>query len=508
MSSLPLTTKGRQGISTSLMVALLLLASMLSLMTALVTVMGNVLFLMLLLIIIVGGSLILKPRYAVWVVIIGGTIVSGLTELYLPSFQQIRWAVALLSMTLILLAAGTWMFYDKEQSKKKLSSDAKVVVGLVIIFIASVILTLISNSLSLQNSIVGLKNYFQMFGLFAALMVFQYTPKEATRFMKYIVILGLLQLPFALHQFIHFVPLRSTLEAAQLEVVAVDVVSGTFGGSAMGGGRSSTLAILAAIAILIVLGEASIKTKSILKAALYIIVFTMPLLLNEAKLFLLLLPIGLLILFRDYVVKNLIKAIALGIVVIGFLISIFAVYSILPGANSQTAISFEKYLEQNISYNFGERGYGSSLLNRTTVYPFWWHQNVEQGKLINVVFGHGPGSTNASSVVATKTLANTRYRGYGIGLTGVSALLWEVGVLGTLAVFFLLLRAYVLGGNLEKKWRGTEHWPYIKSAQAAVAFFAISMLHNNYFVSDISFQALLVLFIGYLIAMSRCARVD
>lgn len=508
MPSLPISLKGRQGISTGLMVALFISATTLALVTALVTVMGNVIFLVLLLIIIIGASLILKPRYAVWVVIIGGTIVSGLTELYLPNFQQIRWAVALLSMTLVMLAVVTWMFYDKEQAKNTLSGDAKIVVALVITLVVSVFLTLISNSLSLQNSLVGLKNYFQMFGLLAALTVFQYTPKEAARFMKYIIVLGLLQLPFALHQFIHFVPLRSTIEAAKLQVVAVDVVAGTFGGSAMGGGRSSTLAILAAIAILIVLGEVSIKTKSILKAVLYIIVFTVPMLLNEAKLFILLLPIGLLILFKDYVIKNVVKAIAFGIVLLGFLASISAVYSVLPGAKSQNVISFEKYLEQNISYNFGDRGYGGLLLNRTTVYPFWWNQNIEQGKLVNVVFGHGPGSTNASSVIAKKTLANTRYRGYGIGLTGISALLWEVGLFGTLAVLILLFRAYILGGKLEKMWRGTQYWPYIKSAQVAIAFFAISMLHNNYFVSDISFQALLVLFVGYLIVMSRCARSD
>jgi hypothetical protein len=178
-------------------------------------------------------------------------------------------------------------------------------------------------------------------------------------------------------------------------------------------------------------------------------------------------------------------------------------YSMLPGAKSQHAATLEKYFDENISYNFGNMGYGNSILNRTTVYGFWWNQTMGRGDLIKGLFGNGPGMTNSSSVVAKKTLANTKYRGYGIGLTAVSALLWEVGLLGTFAVSFLLFSAYRLGIQLQKQWKSTIHWPFLRASQIAMVLFAISMLHNNYFLTDISYQALLVLFIGYLLAMSR-----
>jgi len=62
--------------------------------------------------------------------------------------------------------------------------------------------------------------------------------------------------------------------------------------------------------------------------------------------------------------------------------------------------------------------------------------------------------------------------------------------------------AYRLGEKLEKRWHGSRHWPLIRAAQVDMPLVAISLFHNNYFVSDISFQAMLMLSIGYLMAMS------
>jgi len=280
-------------------------------------------------------------------------------------------------------------------------------------------------------------------------------------------------------------------------------VAGTFGGSMMGGGRSSTLALLASVAITLVMAQWRAGHRSLTSAALYSMVFTIPMALNEAKLFILLLPVGLFLLFRDRILRNPVKASASGLLVVGLMASLLTAYAMLPGAKSQFTASVGKLLENSLAYNFGDRGYGSLVLNRTTVYPFWWAENPGQDDYLKSIFGHGPGVTSSASLVAASNLANTRYRGYGIGLTGVSSLLWEVGLLGTLAAFMLIFMAYRLGGKLEKRWLGSHHWPFIRTAQLAMPLVALSLLHNNYFVFDISFQALLLLLIGYLVAMSR-----
>lgn len=371
--------------------------------------------------------------------------------------------------------------------------------------VVCVLFTVLANPSSVGSSLVGLKNYFQMFGLLVALAVFRYTPNEASRFMCFILILGLIQLPFAIHQFVHFVPLRSSLEAAARGIVAVDVVAGTFGGSPTGGGRSPTLALLGSIAVVLVLAQWRVGQRTSFRTGLYALVFAAPMALNEAKLFLVLLPIGVLLLYRDRILKNPLKAAVSGTLVLAVMAGLLAGYSLLPGAKSQRITSFDTYLQENLSYNIGSRGYGNLVLNRTTVYPFWWKENMGHGEYLNAVLGHGPGVTNSASSVVRDTLANTRYLGYGIGLTGLSALLWEVGLIGTTVVFLLLFMAYRLGDKLQRRWAGTRHWPFIRAAQLSMPLVAVTTFHNAYFISDISFQALTLLFIGYLMAMSRHA---
>ena len=45
----------------------------------------------------IGGFLLGKPTLALWFVIFGGLVLTGLTQLYAPQFQFIRWAFALLA---------------------------------------------------------------------------------------------------------------------------------------------------------------------------------------------------------------------------------------------------------------------------------------------------------------------------------------------------------------------------------------------------------------------------
>ena len=45
----------------------------------------------------IGVFLLVKPTLALWFVILGGLVLTGLTQLYLPQFQFVRWVFALLA---------------------------------------------------------------------------------------------------------------------------------------------------------------------------------------------------------------------------------------------------------------------------------------------------------------------------------------------------------------------------------------------------------------------------
>ena len=88
-------------------------------------------------------------------------------------------------------------------------------------------------------------------------------------------------------------------------------------------------------------------------------------------------------------------------------------------------------------------------------------------------------------------------------MTALSSLLWEVGLVGTVTVFAVFLLAYRLGGRLADRWRGTLHWPRLKAAQIAIPLFFVCLLHNSYFLFDLSFQTMLMIILGYLLTMTR-----
>lgn len=458
---------------------------------------GSPVLLVLFLALIVGCICIAMPKMAVWVAVVGSIVLSGVTELYFPQFQQVRWAVSLLSMGLIVISLGAGFF---SQKNIKLPNDSVITLVMVLLLFASVILTLLANPTGLNNSFIGLKNYFQMYGILFSLAFFHYSPEQAKRFMQFLFVLSLIQLPFALQQFIYYVPLRNTALAAQHNIVAVDIVAGTFGGALYGGGRSPSLALLQSIGILIVLLKWNVRENKAALTIIYSLILFIPMALNEAKLFIVLIPVGLLITFNKEILAHPIKTMVSMVAMFSLLFALLFVYSLLPGEHFST---FEAFMDESLSYNVGDKGYGSAVLNRTTVYSFWWGQHFLHGDFLHALFGHGLGQTNSSGINVEHNLANSTYAKYAIGLTGVSALLWEVGLVGTIVYFILLFFAFQVGSRVLKVWSGSSHFVYIKAAQATIAMFAISMFHNNYVVIDVATQGLIMLVIGYLLAMSR-----
>lgn len=458
---------------------------------------GSPVLLAIFLSLIIGCICIAIPKMAVWVAVVGSIVLSGVTELYFPQFQQIRWAVSLLSMALIVISLGAGALSRRDE---KISYESKITLVMVLLLFASVALSLIANPSVLKNSIIGMKNYFQMYGVLLSLAFFKYSAENAKRFMQFLFVLSLVQLPFALQQFIYYVPLRDTVLAAQHNIVAIDIVAGTFGGNLYGGGRSSTLALLQSIAILIVLLKWTVKENKTALTLFYGFWIFIPMALNEAKLFIVLIPLGLFIAFRKEILAHPIKTLISIIVMVSLLLALLFVYSLLPG---QQFTSFESFMNESIAYNMGDKGYGSAVLNRTTVYSFWWSQNISHGDILHSLFGHGLGQTNSAGVNVDHNLANTIYAKYAIGLTGTSAMLWEVGLVGTAVFFMFLFFAFRLGTALVNTWAGSSQWPYLKAAQASIVMFAISMFHNNYLVTDIGTQALMMVVVGYLLAMSR-----
>jgi len=454
-----------------------------------------------LLALLAGLALIAFPDAGIWVVIVGALVAAGLIDLYMPSLRPLVWGLSLLSMGMAGIALIKALF-GQVRNRTVAKEEAELAIC-ALIFVLCAIFSSLANWHGISGFLVGLKGYFQVWGLLVAIYFLTKDELDARRLISFFLLLGILQFPFVLHQFLVLAPQRSGIVFAEHGIVAGDIVTGTFGGSMMGGGRSSNLALLCVFSVTIMLAQWRSGLITTGRAVLATLFLLFPMFLSEAKLFLVLLPIALFLLFRDRILRDPLKAIA-GTVALGaLLMAIFFAYSLLPSTKSQGVSSLKEMLHQNIEYNIGKRGYGNLLLNRSTVYLFWFKEHAHSDMLVAALIGHGPGATSGGTALNDDSLAYKRYRGYGIGLTGLSSLLWEVGLLGTAAALAIFFSAYRLGGRLVEQWQGTAHWPALKSSQVAIPFFAVSLLHNNYFVFDLSFQTMLIVILGYLLVMAR-----
>lgn len=453
-----------------------------------------------------GAALLNAPRVMVWVIIAGGLGVVGMVELYLPQFQAIRWGVAVLSICVGVISTVAWL--AEKQRRLKAFKGSLALAAMLLLFACAALVAAATGAAPLGIAVVGLKNYFQMWGLMLALAWLSYKPVDATRFITFLGLLAVMQLPFVLHQFLVLVPQRSGVADGERGIVAVDIVAGTFGGDMAGGGRTSNSAVLAPIAITLFLAQwkQGFRQPS---SALWLTAFAFsPILFNEAKLALVLIPVALFLLFRDMLVKRPLAwlmgagglALCMAFVVV--------VYSFLPGAESQKSKSVADFITSSIEYNVGNSGYGFSILNRSTVYRFWWKEHEKTGDVLHILLGHGPGFSNTTAIDRGDIAQASRYAGYEIGLTGLSSLLWDTGLIGAGSFAMMLFMAYRLGGHLRQKWAGTPHEPAVITAQIGIVFIAISLLHNNFVTFDIGFQTMLAMLIGYLFAMSRAPVKD
>lgn len=455
-------------------------------------------------VLIAGAVLVMKPLAGTWIVIIGSLIFSGLIDLYLPGLQPIKWALAGLSMG-VALVAYVFSSNPHKIGGNKLGPSSSLIFWLWTFF-AYVILLSLFNWHGFAKFVTSFKGYFQVWGVLIALYYLVNKEADSRRIVKFILILGVIQLPFVFHQFFVLIPQRTSEEFALRGMVAADVVAGTFGGSMTGGGRSSSLALLCALGITLALSyyrEHIWKLKTVL---IFLSVFMVPMFFSEAKLFIVLLPVALFLLYKDKLLEDPLKFIFGAIGVLLLLASIFFAYSLIPGADSQQSLSLQDMWDSNVSYNFGDRGYGNLLLNRTTVYAFWVEENFRLTEILHILFGYGAGETQGGVLMHEASELLRKYPGYGISLTGISTILWELGLVGLVIVAMVFISAYKLGSNLLRNSKYPLSKPMINAARISVVLFAISLLHNSYFFFDLSYQSLFVLVFGYLLVMYKISR--
>jgi len=441
---------------------------------------------------LIGGLIMLSsPSLLLWSVLAGGLVASGLAMLYAPQLQLIRWGVAIASVMLVALAL---IENISRRSMGKGGAISPIAWQLLALFFVTA-LSGWANGQGVTQLVIGLKSYFQVAGLFFALVMMPWPRRVIDLFPRLMLYTAFFQLPFVAHQYLFLVPLRTGFGEG---VVPYDVVAGTFGASKFGGGANAVLSAFMLIVFAVLLSLWNNKAISLRRLIILSVPLLIPVFINESKVSILYLFVIVCVIFKNEIILRPARAILSAGFLALTLTSLMFAYSAFY---ADEADGIQGFIAGTIEQNFSDtEGHGEFYLNRTSAISFWFQEHSLDEPMY-LLIGHGPRASRegGSGLDAGATLASTRYPGMGIGLTGVPALLWETGVLGLTLVAGMFWVAFRSAGILRQRYRSDSYKAGIFSGlQAGVVILALSMFHKSFFVFDIGYQTLIMLLFAYL----------
>lgn len=389
---------------------------------------------------LLGVLLLQAVGAAVWLVLVGTLLVTGPLVMHAPGLVRLRWLFSILGFFL-LAAAVVHEGANRDPRRPGLPFFMK----LALVFVVYAVGMLFAGDGPLEQGLGAIKRYFQYWGLAFALAAVTFRPSQVRRWLAFVLLLALVQLPFAVYQRLVLMPRRLNMPDS---VVPVDIVAGTMEGSITGGANNNVMVYLL---ITVFAGLLALRREGAIRGpALWLLlpVVAAPLALGETKLAVVLLPIALLAIGGDLVRRRPLVFAAGALVTAAAVATLFYSYVQLQAAEGREGMTFEQRLEQNIEYNFGARGYfGGSSLNRGNVVPYWWSRHGARDPF-GTLFGHGLGASHGPGGADSRGHMDRQHRGYSIGLTAIAVLLWDVGLVGAALFLATIVGAAVTAGRL------------------------------------------------------------
>lgn len=369
---------------------------------------------------------------AVWLILVGTLVVAGPLIYEMPGLAKISWLFAMLGFFLAVIGMITGAMHRNDVAR-----SAPPFVAVTIVFALYAILAQFFAEGGMLEALAGFKRYFQFWGLLLAIAYVPFSEKNVRRWCGFLLIVGLLQLPFALWQRLVLVPKLLNMP----EIIPLDLVTGTLELSESGGGSSSVMVYLLLVFIAFVL---SAYREKLLRADTFLLLLAIlfaPLLLGETKVVIVMLPMVLWVVYSDLIRKKPVTF-ALGTAtVLAALVGIMWIYLVIQVTDTKE-MTLDQRMQNIIDYNFGNYGYNKKGgLNRWTVLTFWWQHHGLFNPL-QTMFGHGMGSSYAGGGALVSGHVDLRYKGMSIGLTTASSLLWDMGVVGLLLYFSAIAMAW------------------------------------------------------------------
>jgi hypothetical protein len=455
-----------------------------ALLASLVAASGNPLLVAMFVGLLAGTFLLARPTAGITLMIGLGLTMGVLLSTLGPGFDKLSWAVSLLGFFLFLPA------FLNLRNLRQAPGFVYVVAGFSLIALTTTVIQWHSSA----EVFAGIKRGLQATGLAFALALMPLKNEHIRLWRKMVLFVAALQLPFALYEFLVLVPKRGGLEVGS---AVTDVVAGTFGANLKGGSANSVMAIL----LLMVFGfflahwkEGRLKFLYVVLALPFLLV---PIGLAEVKVAVVLLPLMILVIFKDEVLRR--PSLFLGMALIAGILT-----TILGYVYTEFIIRkpLEQVVQETLNYNIGAHGYGFYVLNRLTALTFWWQQQGFHDP-VGFLFGHGLGSSFSTPGTLVYGHIAARWPMYGIDLTAASSLLWDVGVAGLVLFLLVCVLAWRTCGCLLRETEDPSQRADVAAIRGVIPLLGIFVFYNNTLVSLVTMQILLYLILGYLAFLWR-----
>lgn len=296
----------------------------------------------------------------------------------------------------------------------------------------------------MSQVIVGTKNYFFIWGVLLVLIWSPWEASSSQRFWTTVVAIACLQWPFTLYQ-------RFVIAARRHDNAAWDSVVGTLGGDPTGGGNSAAMAFLCCIAVAVLGLRMRDRQLKILPGTLLLCLCLLPIALAEVKAAFIWLVIVFVILTARQFIHEPMRAITTVLIGGALMTALGITYVVAYKDQMGSGSSLESIYDKQIKYSIDPNEFSSQYkrLGRVTSLVYWWQHHDMSADPVNLLFGHGLGSSRSVSSLGVSELA--RRLPYAVDGTAASALLWDIGLLGAITFTAMLVAAAIGTLRLSRK---------------------------------------------------------
>lgn len=339
------------------------------------------------------------------------------------------------------------------------------------------------NSVPAGAIIGGLRRYIKFLPLFFFPLVYEFSDEEILQKLKLILGMTIFQFPIAFAQrFILYPHLRTG-----------DVVRGTLA-------TSGVLSIYLDCSIAVVLAFYLYKKISFISLIVLSIILFSPMLINETKSTLLLLPIAIFIpvLFSRVEAGKIKKTILVtGLTTI--MLTVFLVaYNHFWGAQSRQRRLEVFFQEGATGYLYKELKPGTTDVEAGRLDSIVWAYHELSNDPMKLIFGLGMGNVGPSLLSSFEGKYTKEYEGWAMDMTTITYLMWEIGFFGIMLL--LLFFFFVLLDSLKLRKSDNVIVSALSTGWVAVVLIMIpSLLYKNLLTQN-AIGFLFFLLSGYLVS--------